>query len=152
MQVSWNCKIFRCSLFYNIITYYCWGCLFKIPYQPPEKNQIKGIWNVEFIFKVVLLKFKSDISYRRAHLLYHELIPIISPFVIKSLIVHDRKWFQQQLVVNVYTLTTGTHIVLYIFFTFFLLLFKLYLHINPFSFRSYFQCRKGYSSLNRIAI
>ena len=115
--------------------------------------EVNFFWNVNLDFqKVLLFKFRNDISYRIAHLLYHELIPIISPFVIKSLIVHDRKWFQQQLVVNVFTLTTGTHIVLYIFFTFFLLLFKLYLHINPFSFRSYFQCRKGYSSLNRIAI
>ena len=78
--------------------------------------EVNFFWNVNLDFqKVLLFKFRNDISYRIAHLLYHELIPIISPFVIKSLIVHDRKWFQQQLVVNVYTLTTGTHIVLYIY-------------------------------------
>ena len=47
--------------------------------------------NPDSLLKVRLFKFKNDISYRIAHLLYHELIPIISPFVIKSLIVHDRK-------------------------------------------------------------
>jgi hypothetical protein len=81
----------------------------KIKSGTKQLNFLSGY--LDSVLKVRLFKFKNDISYRIAHLLYHELIPIIiSPFVIKSLIVHDRKWFEQQLVVNVYTLTTGTYI------------------------------------------